>query len=92
MSKIEQVARALDQSLWAAMDGGTVMPITRQISLDAAERAIEAMRPASDAMMVAGGLKCKALMFEGEGSGNIIKDMGTVFDAMIDAALSEVKG
>lgn len=53
--------------------------------------AIEAMREPTEAMEVAGGLKCEALMFEGDGSGIIFKDMGHVYRSMLAAALEEGK-
>lgn len=58
---------------------------------EAAKAAIEAMREPSDTMMVAGGLKCEAMMFEDDpqASGVIFRDMGVVFTTMIDAALRE---
>lgn len=64
-----------------------VMDICEQ----AAKAAIEAMREPSDTMMVAGGLKCEAMMFEDDpqATGVIFKDMGVVFTTMIDAALRE---
>lgn len=64
-----------------------------EICEQAAKAAIEAMREPSDAMMVAGGLKCEAMMFEGDpqATGIIFKDMGIVFTTMIDAEI-ENKG
>ncbi|AVH40627.1 hypothetical protein [Agrobacterium tumefaciens] len=64
-----------------------VMDICEQ----AAKAAIEAMREPSDTMMVAGGLKCEAMMFEDDpqASGVIFRDMGVVFTTMIDAELKE---
>jgi ClpX C4-type zinc finger len=61
-----------------------------EICEQAAKAAIEAMREPSDAMMVAGGLKCEAMMFEDDpqATGVIFKDMGVVFTTMIDAELS----
>lgn len=57
----------------------------------AAKAAIEAMREPSDTMMVAGGLKLEAMMFEGDpqATGVIFKDVGVVFTTMVDAEISD---
>ncbi|NBB07874.1 hypothetical protein [Pseudomonas monteilii] len=62
-----------------------------EICEQAAKAAIEVMREPTDTMMVAGGLKCEAMMFEGDpqASGVIFKDMGVVFTAMVDAELRD---
>lgn len=94
MSKIDEVAR----KIYERRNGHGCNPWSRlprahqEPYLGDARAAIEAMREPTDAMKFAGGLKCEALMFEGEGSGVIFDDMGWVFGEMIDAALSEVKG
>lgn len=54
MTMIEKVARALDPSVWQAADAGMINPTGKQMSLDAARRAIEVMREPSDKMMEAG--------------------------------------
>lgn len=54
-----------------------------------ARAALNALREPSSGMNLAGGLKCEALLFEGQSSGVIFTDMGAVFTTMIDAALME---
>ena len=57
-------------------------------ALEYARAAIEAMREPTEAMQVAGGLKYETMLFEGESTGVIFKDVGIAFTSMIDAALS----
>lgn len=99
---VKRVARALRDAdaIWAARKYADYPPeeIQRLIRESADEcgydelayAAIEAMRQPTDAMQVAGGLKCESILFEDndEGTGVIFKDMGIVFMTMIDAALS----
>ncbi|GAA2885511.1 hypothetical protein GGQ99_005060 [Aminobacter niigataensis] len=96
MSPIEQVARAIYAERYLTEIAFGAMPTWEDAqgsdktnTFDEARAAIEAMSPATDTMKVAGGLKCEAIMFEGEGSGVIFNDMGEVFAAMITAALDE---
>lgn len=79
MTMIEKVARALDPSLWEEIDKGAVMPATRTISLDAARRAIEAMRVPSDKMS---DILNSPREYTAE----------WLYDAAIDAALNEEGG
>lgn len=64
-------------------------PFPTAASRRKARAAIEALREPSPQMCVAGGQKCEAMLFEGEGTGVIFTDMGTVFTTMIDAILNE---
>jgi hypothetical protein len=73
------------QAILAKVPSGYGM--TYDEAMGYARTAIEAMREPSEAMRVAGGLKCEALMFEGDGSGVIFQDMGVVFSAMVDEAI-----
>lgn len=94
---VERVARAMcedDGANWNASDFGDTAngeepEDQREYWLAKARAAIEAMRQPTDAMQVAGGLKCESILFEDndEGTGVIFKDMGIVFMTMIDAAL-----
>lgn len=57
---------------------------------DLARVAIEAMRVPDEEMMLAGGFKLEAMLFENdeEYTGVIFKDAGVVFRVMVDAALA----
>lgn len=103
MRKIEDVARALDPSLWEAVDNGTEMPFARQISLDAARRAIEAMREPTQEMMAAAWTRqyenvgatpdeAVALAQEKLLNEQEVRFLKEGWGSAIDAALSEVKG
>ncbi len=63
--------------------------VVKVICEAAAKAALKALREPSDTMMIAGGLKCEAIMFEGDpqATGVIFKDMGVVFTTMVDAEL-----
>lgn len=56
-----------------------------------ARSVLATLRDPTDAMKVAGGLKCEAMMFEGDPdfTGVIFNDMGVVFRTMIDAAVED---
>lgn len=87
-SMLERASKVMQHEMRAAAlkTGAAVTPwevIARAV--------LEELKKPTDAMKVAGGLKCEAIMFEGEGSGVIFDDMGTVFTTMIDAALSETR-
>lgn len=64
--------------------------VVKDICEAAAKAALKALREPSDTMMVAGGLKCEAIMFEGDpqATGVIFKDMGVIFTTMIDAEIA----
>lgn len=84
MRMIERVMRSMrDTGLLDGMSDEDVDTI--------ATAALEGMRIASDTMMVNGGLKLEAMMFESddEYTGVIFKDCGVVYRTMIDAALNE---
>lgn len=89
-SMLERAAKALwysaEGSEWVSASDGT-----RSMYRHAARAVLEELKKPTDAMKVAGGLKCEALMFEGGGTGVIFDDMGTVFSTMIDQILSETR-
>lgn len=85
VTMIEKVARALDPSLWRGMDDGMSMPVARQMSLDAARRAIEAMRAPSDRMISEG----ESAASIGIGKPRDGAALPRVWASMIDAALNE---
>jgi len=60
-------------------------------ALARARAAIEAMKEPTDAMKLAGGFKCEAIMFEDDpdGTGVVFNDMGHVYKAMVKVALQE---
>lgn len=74
----------------SANNADELQSLVRDICECAAKAAIEAMREPSDTMKVAGGLKCEAMMFEGDSqaTGVIFHDMGFVFTAMINAGIA----
>lgn len=86
MTMIEKVAQAIADNITAGLPEGVEID-TRYAAL----AAIEAMSDPTDAMKLAGGFKCEAIMFEDDpdGTGVIFNDMGHVYRVMIDAALKE---
>lgn len=84
MRMIERVIRSMQ-------DTGLIDGMSLEDADTLATAALEAMRIASDYMMVDGGLKLEAMMFENdpEYTGVIFKDCGVVYRTMIDAALNE---
>lgn len=83
--------RMIDKIIRAMQDTGLIDGMSVEDADTIATAALEAMRIASDPMMVNGGLKLEAMLFEGdeEYTGIIFKDSGVVYRTMIDAALNE---
>lgn len=92
MSKVEEVARALDPLAWAVPEDDYPAEKARREakqfqSLSAARRAIEAMREPTEAMKVNGGIAIEQAAFE---QGKVVFEAaGGAFQAMISAALNE---
>lgn len=84
MTMIEKVARALDPSIWQVADAGVANPVARQGSLDAARRAIEAMREPTKEMHLAG---VKAYTDRNSNCRPVA--LRDAYGAWIDAALTE---
>lgn len=85
---IERIATAICEA-----DCGTVSENELDRCRGLARAAVNAAREPTDAMKVAGGLKCEAMMFEGDPdfTGVIFNDMGVVFRTMLDTATQEVR-
>lgn len=83
--------RMIDRVIRSMQDTGLIEGMSLEDADTMATAALEAMRIASDPMMVDGGLKLEAMMFESdpEYTGVIFKDCGVVYRTMIDAALNE---
>ncbi len=83
--------RMIEKIIRAMQDTGLIDGMSVEDADTLATAALEAMRIASDSMMVNGGLKLEAMMFENdhEYTGIIFKDCGVVYRTMIDAALNE---
>lgn len=84
MKMIEKIIRAMQ-------DTGLIDGMSMEDADTLATAALEGIRIATDPMMVDGGLKLEAMMFEDdpEYTGIIFKDCGVVYRTMIDAALNE---
>ncbi len=83
--------KMIDRVIRSMQDTGLIDGMSMEDADTLATAALEGMRIATDPMMVDGGLKLEAMMFENdpEYTGVIFKDCGVVYRAMIDAALNE---
>lgn len=83
--------RMIDKIMRSMRDTGLLEGMSDEDCDTLATASLEGMRIASDTMMVNGGLKLEAMMFESdpEYTGVIFKDCGVVYRTMIDAALNE---
>lgn len=90
---LERVARAMHTACLRYYSGEfkpSDDPLETHRFLTAA--AFKEMREPTASMELAGGMKCEAMMFEGEhdGTGVVFKDMGHVWRAMVDDVLKDV--
>lgn len=83
--------RMINKIIRAMQDTGLIDGMSLEDADTLATAALEGIRIATDPMMVDGGLKLEAMMFENdpEYTGIIFKDCGVVYRTMIDAALNE---